>query len=93
MPQKKLRIRSDISVTFMAKYAQGQAGSGCHIHVSLWRGDTNAFAGGSDEFRWFLGGWIAHAPEFMVFYAPTVNSYKRFEDLFVGSDPVGVEPR
>ena len=29
-------------------------------------------------FRWFLGGWIAHAPEFMVFYAPTVNSYKRF---------------
>jgi glutamine synthetase len=32
----------------------------------------------SDEFRWFLGGWIAHAPEFMVFYAPTVNSYKRF---------------
>ena len=32
----------------------------------------------SDTFRWFLGGWIAHAPEFMVFYAPTVNSYKRF---------------
>src|ERR1041384_6869587 len=32
----------------------------------------------SDIFRWFLGGWIAHVPEFMVFYAPTVNSYKRF---------------
>ncbi len=32
----------------------------------------------SDTFRWFLGGWIAHAPEFMAFYAPTVNSYKRF---------------
>jgi glutamine synthetase len=29
-------------------------------------------------FRWFLGGWIAHVPEFMPFYAPTVNSYKRF---------------
>jgi glutamine synthetase len=78
---KEIADQMDISVTFMAKYAQGQAGSGCHIHVSLWRGDTNAFAGGSDEFRWFLGGWIAHAPEFMVFYAPTVNSYKRFEDL------------
>lgn len=35
----------------------------------------------ADTFRHFLGGWIAHAPEFMVFYAPTVNSYKRYEDL------------
>ncbi len=34
----------------------------------------------SDVFRWFLGGWIARAPEVMVFYAPTVNSYKRFVD-------------
>jgi glutamine synthetase len=32
----------------------------------------------SEIFRWFLGGWIAHAPEFMVFYAGTVNSYKRY---------------
>jgi len=33
-----------------------------------------------DLFRYFLGGWLAHAREFMPFYAPTVNSYKRFED-------------
>jgi hypothetical protein len=31
-------------------------------------------------FRWFLGGWIAHVPDVMVFYAPTVNSYKRYVD-------------
>jgi glutamine synthetase len=31
-----------------------------------------------DVFRWFLGGWIAHAREMMVCYAPTVNSYKRY---------------
>jgi glutamine synthetase len=64
----------------MAKYAHGQAGSGCHLHLSLWLGEESAFAGGSDAFRWFLGGWLAHTPEFMVFYAPTVNSYKRYED-------------
>jgi len=77
-----------LSVTFMAKPHAGQAGSSCHIHLSLWQDDENAFAGdkqvgpvqGSDLFRWFLGGWIAHAPEMMVCYAPTVNSYKRFED-------------
>jgi glutamine synthetase len=34
----------------------------------------------TDHFRWFLGGWIGHAREFMPFYAPTINSYKRFED-------------
>jgi glutamine synthetase len=86
---KEVADQSGVSVTFMAKFAQGQAGSGCHIHLSLWREGRNAFAGdtrlgpvhASDEFRWFLGGWIAHAPEFMVFYAPTINSYKRFEDL------------
>src|SRR3970282_467135 len=31
-------------------------------------------------FRWFLGGWMAHVPELMVFYAPTINSYKRCQD-------------
>lgn len=33
----------------------------------------------SETFRWFLGGWIAHVPEMMVFYAPTINSYKRYQ--------------
>ena len=76
------------SVTFMAKPHSGQAGSSCHIHLSLFDGDNNAFAGdqplgpvaGSDVFRWFLGGWMAHLQEMMVFYAPTINSYKRYED-------------
>jgi glutamine synthetase len=75
-----------MSVTFMAKPDSAQAGSSCHVHMSLWQDGGNAMAGDrtlgpvlcSDTFRWFLGGWIAHAPEFMVFYAPTVNSYKRF---------------
>jgi glutamine synthetase len=75
-----------MSVTFMAKPDAAQAGSSCHVHMSLWQNGKNLMAGEntlgpvlcSDEFRWFLGGWIAHAPEFMVFYAPTVNSYKRF---------------
>jgi len=40
---------------------------------------TIQYAGGSDEFRWFLGGWMKHVNEMMVFYAPTINSYKRYE--------------
>ncbi len=78
---KELADQLGISVTFMAKPFEGQAGSSCHIHLSLWKGRRSAFAGETDLFRWFLGGWIRHAPAFMVFYAPTVNSYKRYEDL------------
>jgi glutamine synthetase len=56
--------------------------------MSLWRGGVNAFAGDdelgpvrcSDDFRWFLGGVLAHVPDVMVFLAPTVNSYKRYVD-------------
>jgi glutamine synthetase len=85
---KETADRAGLSVTFMAKFAQDRAGSSCHIHLSLWRDGRNAFAGDSalgpvkcsDDFRWFLGGWIAHAPDVMVFYAPTINSYKRYVD-------------
>lgn len=74
------------SLTFMAKPEEDAAGSSCHIHLSLWRDDSPLFPGddqigpvhASDYFRWFLGGWIRYAREFMVFYAPTVNSYKRY---------------
>ena len=77
---KEIAEAAGLSVTFMAKFAAGQAGSSCHIHFSLWRDGANAFEKGSDAFRWFLGGWLAHVPEVMVFYAPTVNSYKRYVD-------------
>jgi glutamine synthetase len=84
---KEIAEQMGISVTFMAKVAANQAGSSCHIHLSLWRKNQNLFPGKarlgpvacSNTFRWFLGGWIAHAPEMMVFYAPTVNSYKRYQ--------------
>ena len=77
---KEVAEAAGMSVTFMAKLAADSAGSSCHIHFSLWRDGKNLFDGRSDLFRWFLGGWIAHVPEVMVFYAPTVNSYKRYVD-------------
>ena len=84
---KELAEIQGVSVTFMAKYKQDQAGSSCHIHLSLWNDSGNAFAGEealgriqcSHVFKSFLAGWIHHAPACMPFYAPTVNSYKRFQ--------------
>ena len=82
---KELAEAQQVSVTFMAKPTTEEAGSSSHLHVSLWDVDarTNVFdAGGerSDVFRWFLGGWMAGAADFMAFYAPTINSYKRYVD-------------
>ncbi|MCH7790370.1 MAG: glutamine synthetase [Acidobacteria bacterium] len=81
---KEVADSMGVSVTFMAKPDASGAGSSSHLHLSLWRGDHNAFVdsdaadGYSDEFRWFLGGWMRHTAELMVCFAPTVNSYKRF---------------
>jgi glutamine synthetase len=84
---KEVADRLGVCVTFMAKPSEKQAGSSCHVHLSLWQNGRNAFAGrqrlGSIEcselFIKFLGGWLAHAPEVMAFYAPNVNSYKRYQ--------------
>jgi glutamine synthetase len=84
---KELADQHGVAVTFMAKIDSAQAGSSCHVHLSLWRGARSAFPGkkrlgevsGSDVFGHFLAGWIAHAREVMVCYAPTVNSYKRYQ--------------
>lgn len=83
---KEVADQMGLSVTFMAKFAAAAAGSSSHLHLSLWRNGANAFVGDescgpvkcSNIFRWFLGGWIRYVPDVMVFYAPTVNSYKRY---------------
>jgi glutamine synthetase len=77
-----------VSVTFMAKPETDQPGSSCHVHLSLWHGDDNAFAGdtsvgpvaASDTFLHFLGGWMDRTEALMPMFAPTINSYKRFQE-------------
>ncbi|MFM1953092.1 MAG: hypothetical protein RL187_301 [Actinomycetota bacterium] len=72
------------SITFMAKYDQKE-GNSCHIHMSLRGTDGSmVFAddkdplGMSDTFRHFLAGQIAYMKELTLFYAPQINSYKRY---------------
>jgi glutamine synthetase len=65
----------------MAKPFESWIGNSCHIHASLWRDGRNAFARGDSPttlFRRFLAGQIACAKELAVFFAPTINSYKRY---------------
>ncbi len=87
---KEIAAMHGRSITFMAKYAFDDTGSSCHIHSSLWtEGPDGAYRsamydpsdplGMSETFRWWLGGLIATAREFSLLWAPTINSYKRFQ--------------
>ena len=75
---KALAYQHDLSVTFMAKPDHKGVGSSCHIHSSLWQDGKAAFAGESDVFKQYLAGQIACATELAIFYAPAINSYKRY---------------
>jgi glutamine synthetase len=75
---KEIAFLNGCSVTFMAKPDHTWIGSSCHIHSSLWRDGASSFAGESDVFRQYLAGQIACARELAVFFAPNINSYKRF---------------
>ncbi|MDT5152884.1 MAG: glutamine synthetase [Mycobacterium sp.] len=74
------------SLTFMAKYDERE-GNSCHIHLSF-RGvdgsavfaDDDAPDGMSPMFRSFIAGQLATLRELTLFYAPNINSYKRFVD-------------
>jgi glutamine synthetase len=66
--------------TFMPKPFIDLTGNGCHIHLSLWQGATNAFEAGDDISplaRQFIGGLLHSAPAMAAITNPTVNSYKR----------------
>jgi glutamine synthetase len=86
---REIAFQQNLAVTFMAKWDERMAGSSMHQHLSLWDRDgrKNVFAGdrrlgrvaASDVFRWFLGGWMSRAEELAVCYAPSINSYKRFQ--------------
>ena len=80
---KSLAEKHGMRATFMPKPFLNLTGSGCHSHVSLWRGDDNVFEdkdgelGVSDIGYRFLGGLMEHADAICALTNPTVNSYKR----------------
>jgi glutamine synthetase len=83
---KEIADQHGKSLTFMAKYDERE-GNSCHIHISFRGKDGSAvFAddrdplGMSAMFRSFVAGQLATLREMTLFYAPNVNSYKRFVD-------------
>jgi len=75
--------RHGLIASFLPKIFPDDAGSGCHIHLSLWRDGKNLLPdaaaphGLSATARGFLGGLLHHLPALMAVTTPSPNSYHR----------------
>jgi glutamine synthetase len=75
---KEIAAQEGMSITYMAKLDERE-GNSCHIHCSLaHESGGNVFAEDDATFRRFIAGQLACLRELTLFFAPHVNSYKRF---------------
>ena len=80
---KEIAAQEGMALTFMAK-PNAREGNSCHIHFSLRSTVDGAPSivdghGLSETGRRALAGLLATARELTLFYAPNVNSYKRYQ--------------
>ncbi|HJQ01295.1 MAG TPA: glutamine synthetase family protein [Jatrophihabitans sp.] len=81
---KEIAAQHGCALTFMAKVNERE-GNSCHVHLSLrdltggavFAGDRPG--GVSREFEHFLAGQLAGLRELSYFFAPNINSYKRYQ--------------
>jgi glutamine synthetase len=88
---KEIAYLNGWGITFMAKPDHRWTGSSGHLHMSIWDADgSNSLThdpksdgpyGMSTTMTHFMGGMMKLARELAVFFAPNINSYKRFAAL------------
>jgi glutamine synthetase len=80
---KEVAIKHGCYATFMPKPLFGENGSGMHVHMSLFRGEKNAFFDPKGKYhlskaaKHFIAGLLHHAKELTLITNQWVNSYKR----------------
>ncbi|NIB39432.1 glutamine synthetase [Pseudomaricurvus alkylphenolicus] len=81
---RETAMQHGVFATFMAKPMEKEPGSSMHIHQSIVDANTgkNIFVDGAGNenqlFRHYIGGLQKFTKHAMPFYAPNVNSYRRF---------------
>ncbi|MGR3614941.1 MAG: glutamine synthetase family protein [Paracoccaceae bacterium] len=81
---KEIAWQQGHAATFLPKWDHNKVGSSSHVHQSMWKDgeaaffDADADLGMSQLMRHYMAGLIAYSPDYTVFLAPYVNSYKRF---------------
>ena len=84
LAMRDMAAAAGMSATFMPKPFGDTTGSSCHLHLSLLNAsgvnvfhDADAEHGVAPTLTQAVGGLLQRAPDLMLFYAPTVNSYRR----------------
>jgi glutamine synthetase len=82
---KEVALEQGFFASFMPKPFTDHPGSGMHTHVSLFKGEENAFYDAKAELnlsevgRQFVAGILKHASEITAVTNQWVNSYKRLQ--------------
>lgn len=80
---RAVAMQHDLRASFLPKIFADRAGSGAHLHLSLWREGINLTAAPDDSgglspvARQFIAGILDHLPALMALTAPSANSYRR----------------
>jgi glutamine synthetase len=80
---KEIADQHGKALTFMAKFNERE-GNSCHIHLSVRGTDGDAVMAGGGQYGFsklmehWLAGLIATTRELSLFFAPNINSYKRY---------------
>ncbi|MCU1535450.1 MAG: glutamine synthetase [Glaciihabitans sp.] len=80
---KEIADQHGKSLTFMAKFNERE-GNSCHIHLSVRGTDGAAVMAGEEPYGFsrlmehWIAGQLKTMREFALFFAPNINSYKRY---------------
>ncbi len=92
---KNEAVLEGCTATFMPKPLAGEAGSGMHVHMLLFKDgkpvfyDKDNYAQLSNEALYFIGGMLTHAGALCAITNPSTNSYKRLVPGFEAPVTIG----
>ena len=80
---RAVALRHGLRATFVPKLFADAAGSGCHLHLSIWRDRQNLMPHSQAQgelspiAQSFTAGILHHLPSLMALTTPSPNSYRR----------------
>ncbi len=92
---KNTALKYGKSATLMPKPVYGEAGSGMHVHMQLFKdgkpifSDDNGYSHLSETAHYFIGGLLKHISSLCAITNPSTNSFKRLVPGFEAPVTVG----
>ncbi|BDZ71150.1 glutamine synthetase family protein [Methanobacterium petrolearium] len=77
--------KHELQASFLPKIFPDTAGSGCHIHLSLWKNGKNVLQDSENDYslsgtaQQFIAGILNHLPSLMAITTPIPRSYRRIQ--------------